>query len=63
MTKIEQVIQHFGSKAELARSLEVAPQNVTRWSRLGVPASVAIKIEKITSGKFKAVDLPLYASE
>lgn len=60
---IEQLIKHFGSKSELARSLNVAPQNVTRWSKLGVPASIAIKIEKITKGKIKAVDLPLYGSD
>lgn len=62
MNAIERIISHFGSKAALARALEVKPQNITRWSKQGVPAAAAIQIEKITKGKFKAIDIPLYSS-
>jgi DNA-binding transcriptional regulator YdaS (Cro superfamily) len=46
------------NRSELARLLEVSPQAVKVWYDKGtIPANQAIKIEKITNGKFKAVDL------
>jgi DNA-binding transcriptional regulator YdaS (Cro superfamily) len=54
---IQKLIEHFGSKAEMARQLGIERQNVTYWLNEGVPAIQAVKIEMITNGKFKAVEL------
>lgn len=61
MNIIGQIIEHFGTKANLARELKVFPQSLTRWCVFGFPASKAIDIERLTKGKFKAVDIPLYS--
>ena len=61
MHLIEKIIEHFGTKAGLARELKVFPQSLTRWCVFGFPAGKAIDIERLTSGKFKAVDIPLYS--
>lgn len=61
MTITDQIIEHFGKKANLARALKVFPQSLTRWCVFGFPASKAIDIERITKGKFRAVDIPLYS--
>jgi DNA-binding transcriptional regulator YdaS (Cro superfamily) len=61
MNILEQIFEHFGSKRALASKLEVTPQSLTRWKTFGVPANAAIEIEKLTDGKFKAVDIPLYS--
>jgi DNA-binding transcriptional regulator YdaS (Cro superfamily) len=54
---IKELVEHFGSKAEMARRLGIERQNITYWSNEGVPAIQAVKIEMLTNGKFKAVDL------
>ena len=52
------VIEHFGNQAELAKALKVDPAAVSQWLSNGyIPPRRAIKIEMITDGKFKAVDL------
>jgi DNA-binding transcriptional regulator YdaS (Cro superfamily) len=51
------IISHFGSHANLARALGVSRVAVTLWRKEGIPAQRAIEIEKITGGKFKAVDI------
>lgn len=56
-TIISELVEHFGSKAEMARKLGIERQNITYWSNEGVPAIQAVKIEMLTDGKFKAVDL------
>ena len=55
--KITMLVEHFGSKAELARALGIERQNLTQWVDKGIPPIQAVKIEMITNGKFKAVDL------
>lgn len=62
MNLLEQIVSHFGTKTALAKALDVKPQNVTRWTKYGFPPNVAIKIEIITEGKFKAIEIPLYSS-
>jgi hypothetical protein len=47
-----------GSKAKLARLCGTTRQNVNRWVRTGrVPKHWAIKIEKMSDGQFKAIEL------
>ena len=42
----------------LARALNVSPQSVKAWYDNGyIPPKQAIKIEKMTDGKFKAIEL------
>lgn len=52
------LIAHFGSQSKLAQELDVSRSAVSHWRERGViPAAHAIKIEIITDGEFKAVDL------
>lgn len=51
------IISHFGTQANLARALGVSRVAVTQWKTDGIPANQAIEIERITGGKFKAVDI------
>ena len=51
------LIEHFGTQAELARRLGVDRAAVNQWTKTGMPARRAVEIEKLTGGKFKAVDL------
>lgn len=63
MSIVDEIINHFGSKAALARLLGCRPQALTRWTTKGVPANSAIEIERLSNGKFKAIDIPLYEAE
>lgn len=54
---LEELFLYFGSQSELARRLGISPAAVTQWLVDGVPPGRAIEIEKMTGGKFKAVDL------
>lgn len=54
---LEELFLYFGSQSELARRLSISPAAVTQWLVDGVPPGRAIEIEKMTGGKFKAVDL------
>lgn len=51
------IISHFGNQAALARALGVSRVAVTQWKVEGIPSHQAIQIERITGGKFKAVDI------
>jgi DNA-binding transcriptional regulator YdaS (Cro superfamily) len=51
------LIDYFGTKAKMARTLKVSRGVVTFWGTRGIPAHKAIMIEKITGGKFKASDI------
>ena len=58
MNKFDDVVNYFGSQSEMSRQLGITRQAVTLWKTAGfIPAKNAIEIEKITFGKFKAVDL------
>ena len=58
MISFETVIEHFGNQANLARELDVTRQAITLWKIGGIiPPAQAVEIERITDGKFKAVDL------
>lgn len=49
----------FGSQAELARRLDVAPQRVSAWLRRdkGINPSMAVRIEQITKRVVKKEQL------
>lgn len=51
------VAEFGGSKAKLAEALGVSKAGVSHYFKIGgLTALAAIKIERITEGKFKAVD-------
>ena len=54
---IEEILDHFGGVAKLARKLGVRSPAVSQWRTNGIPADRAIEIERLTDGKFKAVDI------
>ena len=54
----KELFKHFGSQNKMAGQLDVTTQAVSQWAKTGeIPPARAIEIEKITKGKFKAVDL------
>ena len=53
----EDLIIHFGSLANMARALGVTRVAVSLWGVDGIPPQRAIQIERVTGGKFKAVDI------
>ncbi|AEE26330.1 Cro/CI family transcriptional regulator [Francisella hispaniensis] len=53
--KINHVIKHFKTKAELARVLKIEPSAVSHWVKKDeIPAKRQLQIQKITKGKLKA---------
>jgi DNA-binding transcriptional regulator YdaS (Cro superfamily) len=55
---LEQIIEWFGSKANMARALGVDRSAVTQWVKDGgLPAARAVEVERLSGGRFKAVDL------
>jgi len=54
---LDELFLHFGSQSALARRLGISPAAIAQWLVDGVPPARAIEIEKMTDGKFKAVDL------
>lgn len=53
----QKLIDQFGSASNMARALGVTRGAVTQWGIDGLPSKQAIEIEKLTGGKFKAVDI------
>lgn len=53
------LVGHFGSQIETASSLNVKQPSVNAWlvGKAQMSAETAIRAEKATNGKFKAVDL------
>jgi DNA-binding transcriptional regulator YdaS (Cro superfamily) len=56
---IDRAIQHFGSMAQMARSLNLSSYTVIQqWRQSGrVPAEHCPKIERLLSGKIKCEEL------
>jgi len=55
---LQEVIDWYGSQANMSRALEVDRAAVSQWVKDGkLPAARALQIEKQSGGKFKAVDL------
>lgn len=57
---LHEIFKHFGSRSILAELMGCSPQALTNWSRRGVPPHAAIKIERLSEGHFKAVNMPIY---
>lgn len=56
----EEIIEYFGSQAELSRALGVSRAAVTQWYKMGAfPPQQCFKIEKLSGGAFMAKDLIL----
>lgn len=52
------LVKHFTTQAALAKAVGVTPSAISQWVRRGtIPAEHAITIERVTDGKFRAVDL------
>jgi DNA-binding transcriptional regulator YdaS (Cro superfamily) len=55
---IEALISEFGGVVRLAERLGIDHSNVSKWRKSGrVPAAHRITIERLTDGRFRAVDL------
>lgn len=55
---IEAVIEWAGGKSALARRVGVGRSAVSHWIRRGrIPAANALKVEELSEGRFKALDL------
>jgi DNA-binding transcriptional regulator YdaS (Cro superfamily) len=53
-----EIVAHFGTQKRLADELGINRSQISLWIRTGViPALRAMQIEKITDGKFKALDI------
>ena len=58
MEHLHEIVKHFGSQASLARAVNVTRQAITLWKMAGViPPGAAVEIERLTDGKFKAINL------
>lgn len=58
--EIQRLVAYFGgTQAATAKALDVGQPTVFAWlaGKHGISPYMALKIEKITEGKFKAVDL------
>lgn len=54
----DEIFEFFGSRAKLAKLLNIDRANMSMWVKAGViPAAHAIAIERLSEGKFKAVDM------
>ena len=55
---ISEVVDWFGSQANMARALGVDRAAVSGWVKTGVlPPARAIQVEQQSGGRFRAVDL------
>lgn len=50
-------LQHFGTKASLARALGVSPMTVYQWSKRKIPVERALAIQRVSGGVVKACEL------
>lgn len=59
MNAITRAIEHFGSQEKLAKALEVSQGAVSQYAtgQKRPSAEVAIRLEEITKGEFRADDL------
>lgn len=57
--KYQKVVDYFGSQIKTAQKIGIKQSSVHAWlsGRAKMSATNALKIEKLTNGKFKAVDL------
>lgn len=56
---VDEVIEWFGNQSNMARALNVNRSAVNQWRRAGgMPAKRALQVERLSGGKFRAVDIP-----
>lgn len=57
--QIKELISHFGSQGKTAKALGCSQATIFKWlhGQMGISSLYALKIEKLTQGKFRAVDL------
>ena len=48
------IIKYFGTQAEAARRLGVAPQTILEWECVGVPDGRQYQVELATKGRLRA---------
>lgn len=62
---IDEVIKEFGGQENLAKSLGIKQGAVSQWlnGKTNMRERYALKIEKLTHGKFRAVDFCPYLAE
>jgi hypothetical protein len=53
MMRTSDVIEHFGSQAEVASALKIKPPSVAGWGET-VPKFRQLQIEALTGGKLRA---------
>tara|TARA_S200002703_G_C3785706_1_gene242226 strand:+ start:1018 stop:1200 length:183 start_codon:yes stop_codon:yes gene_type:complete len=55
---LQKLFDWFGGKKRTADALGIDPAAISQWIKWGyVPPANALKIERITNGEFKAIDL------
>jgi len=56
--KLNRLKAYFGSYTKVAIALEITPQAINEWRVRGkIPALSAVKIERVTKGAIKAIEL------
>lgn len=57
--EISKVIAHFGTQGKTAKALGCSQTTIFKWlhGKMNITPLYAIKVEKLTNGKFKASDL------
>lgn len=64
LTVFEKTIQHFGSKAKLAHSLNLFPQQINNWLEAGyIPFKRGFQIERLTKGAITRQEIWCEAGE
>lgn len=60
---IDDIIKWFGNQSNMARALGVNRSAVNHWRRIGaMPPGRAVQVERLSGGRFRAVDIPGGAS-
>ena len=53
----DDIIKFFGNQQTLADLLEIDKAAVSQWAEDGIPPLRAIQIERLSGGKFKAINI------
>ena len=55
--RAQKIVEFFGSRTEMAKTLGVSRAAVTQWFLEGLPPGRAVEIERLSGGELKAVDI------
>lgn len=50
----DQLLKHYGSQAEIARTLGIEQPSVWGWQKTGVPETRQLEFHRLTNGALKA---------